>query len=426
MGLNQTVRVRSGAWHGDKERSLSFPAKWDICVCPPKEAPALTDEQIQSVLDAPVGTPPLEQLARGKGSAAIVVDDLCRPTPVAAVLPQLLDRLSSAGLPKSAIRFVIGSGSHRPLSREEIATKLGPDVVSSYEVQNHDFMSGELRALGNLSCGMPLYINPTVADADLKICIGGIYPHGLAGFSGGAKLIVPGVAGYTTIHYLHNMCSYRGRGSRTKIDAAEDGRTAMEEAARTLGLDFIVNVVINQRREAAGIVAGDLQGAHARGMELARDIYTTELPNDPIDLVVANAYPYDADPVQLGKSLWVSEYFSNCFVLVVNAACDGICYHGAREGLDYAHFRALERVSEAGSVEARIGDRSQRIVCSEHFPAHDFYKRFAGDILVRDWDRVVSLLGRELRPEAKVVVLPCAPIQLPAANVETLGARRVG
>ena len=414
MELNQIVSVCSGAWHGDVDRSLAFPEHWNLRVCPPNEFPPLTDTQITSIFDAPIGTPPLEQLARGKGSAAIVVDDLCRPTPVATVLPGLLDRLLSAGLSKGEIRFVIGSGSHRPLSPEEISKKLGPDVAADYEVLNHDFMSGELRALGNLSCGMPLYINPTVADADLKICIGGIYPHGLAGFSGGAKLVVPGVAGYTTIHYLHNMCSYRGRGSRTSNDPTADGRNAMQEAARRLGLDFIVNVVINARRETAGIVAGDLEKAHVRGMDLARDIYATELPDGPVDLIVANAYPYDADPVQLGKSLWVSEYFENTFVLVVDAACDGICFHGAREGLDYAHFRALEKPSEAGSVEARVGDKTQRIVCSENFPARHFYKRFTRDILVRDWNQAISLLDRELPPAPNVALLPCAPIQLPA------------
>ena len=414
MDLNQIVSVPTGAWHGDGERALEFPDHWNLRVCPPRDVPALTDEQIRSALDTPIGSPPLEQLARGKGSATIVVDDLCRPTPVAAMLPALLERLLSAGISRGEIRFVIGSGSHRPLSTEEIAKKLGRDVAAGYEVQNHDFMSGELRALGNLSCGMPLYINPTVADADLKICMGGIYPHGLAGFSGGAKLVVPGVAGYATIHYLHNMCSYRGRGSRSAGDPAADGRKAMQEAARRLGLDFIVNVAITPRREAAAIVAGDLEEAHARGMELAQEIYATEMPDGPVDLVVANAYPYDADPVQLGKSLWVSEYFADTFVLVVNAACDGICFHGAREGVDYGHFRASEKQPDAGNVEARVGDRTQRIVYSENFPAQHFYKRFTGDILVRDWNRIVSLLDRALPAAPKVLLLPCAPIQLPA------------
>ena len=281
MELNQIVRVPSGAWHGDEERSLAFPDHWKLRVCPPKEVPPLTDEQIASSFDAPIGTPPLEQLARGKRSAAIVVDDLCRPTPVETMLPGLLDRLLSAGLSKGEIRFVIGSGSHRPLSPEEMVKKLGQNVAADYEVQNHDFMSGELRALGNLSCGMPLYINPTVADADLKICVGGIYPHGLAGFGGGAKLVVPGVAGYATIHYLHNMCSYRGRGSQTTSDPTADGRDAMQEAARRLGLDFIVNAVINPRREVAGIVAGDPPEAHVCGMDLATDIYATRVARRP-------------------------------------------------------------------------------------------------------------------------------------------------
>ena len=418
MNMSQTVTVRSGAWHGDVERPLPFPDHWRVQVYAPSDAPALGSDQLNAALDAPIGTSSLEELAHGKNSAAIVVDDLCRPTPISPILPGLLDRLQSGGIAKQNIRFVIGSGSHRLLTQEEMVKKLGA-AATAYEVQNHDFMSGDLRALGNLSCGMPLYINPTVADADLKVCVGSISPHGLAGFSGGAKLVVPGVAGYATIHYLHNMCSYRGRGSKQSSISSEDGREAMEEAARRLGLDFIVNVVINTKREVAGVFAGDFSEAHQRGMELASDTYATSLPagNDgSVDLVVANAYPYDADPVQLGKSLWVSEYFADTYTLVFNPACDGICYHGARVGLDYAHFKAQETQFDSSSVEVRVGRRHQRIVCSENFPARHFYKRFASDILVRDWEGILERLDRELPAAPNVALLPCAPIQIPAPS----------
>jgi len=112
--------------------------------------------------------------------------------------------LHQAGIPKNEIRFVIGPGSHRPLTDEEIVKKVGADIAAAYEITNHDFMSGNLRALGNLDEGMPIYINPVVADADFKICLGGIYPHKAVGFGGGAKLIVPGVSGFSTMFHFHN------------------------------------------------------------------------------------------------------------------------------------------------------------------------------------------------------------------------------
>ena len=107
----------------------------------------------------------------------------------------------------------MGPGSHRPITEAEMVQKLGADVVAAYEVTNHDFLSGDLRALGSLDNGMPIYLNRTVADADFKICVGGIYPHSSVGFTGGAKLIVPGVSGHATIFYFHTFSSSRGHGN---------------------------------------------------------------------------------------------------------------------------------------------------------------------------------------------------------------------
>src|SRR5207302_1492263 len=138
----------------------------------PKDAPALSEAEIEAAFGAPIGTPRIAELARGKGSAAIVVDDLSRPTPAAEVIPSVLRELSKAGVPKSEIRFVVGGGSHRPLTREEMAKKVGPAVVDEYEVTSHDFMAGDLRGLGSLASGLPIYINRVVADAEFKLCVG--------------------------------------------------------------------------------------------------------------------------------------------------------------------------------------------------------------------------------------------------------------
>ena len=116
--------------------------------------------------------PEISELAKGKKSAAIVVDDLSRPTPAATVIPFLLHELASAGVPKSEIRFVVGGGSHRPLTDEEVAKKIGADIASEYEATSHDFMSGDLCALGNLDNGMPIYLNGVVANADFQDLFG--------------------------------------------------------------------------------------------------------------------------------------------------------------------------------------------------------------------------------------------------------------
>jgi len=173
--MSNTATVYSRAWYGDEELTLNFPTGWEVEILGPKDAPELSDAQIEKIFAEPIGTPRIAELAKGKKSAAIVVDDLSRPTPAANVIPFLLRELASAGVPKSEIRFVVGGGSHRPLTDEEVAKKIGADVAAAYQATSHDFMSGDLRALGSLDNGMPIYLNRVVADADFKVCLGGIY-----------------------------------------------------------------------------------------------------------------------------------------------------------------------------------------------------------------------------------------------------------
>ena len=176
--MSNTATVHSRAWYGDGKLTLNFPTGWEVEILGPKDAPELSDAQIEKAFAEPIGTPRIAELAKGSKSAAIVVDDLSRPTPAATVVPVLLRELASAGIPKSEIRFVVGGGSHRPLTDEEIAKKIGADVAAAYQATSHDFMDGDLRALGSLDNGMPIYLNRIVADADFKVCLGGIYPHG--------------------------------------------------------------------------------------------------------------------------------------------------------------------------------------------------------------------------------------------------------
>ena len=161
----------------------------------------------------------------------------------------LLRELASAGVPKSEIRFVVGGGSHRPLTDEEVAKKIGAGIAAEYEATSHDFMGGDLRALGNLENGMPIYLNSVVADADFKICLGGIYPHGAVGFGGGAKLVVPGIAGFATMFYFHTFSPSRGHAVVERKGSEPDHRDFSEAVARVLGLDVIINTVLNRRRE---------------------------------------------------------------------------------------------------------------------------------------------------------------------------------
>jgi lactate racemase len=249
------VTMPSRAWYGDVDLTLDFPAAWDVHTLPMHDAPTLSAAQIEAAFANPIGTPPIHQLAKGRKSATIVVDDLSRPTPAAEVIPYVLRELAMAGIPQAEIRFVVGGGSHRPLAPEEFEKKLGAETVRNYAFKSHNFMAGDLKGIGALPEGTPLYFDPWVVDADFKMTIGGIYPHGAVGFGGGSKLILPGVAGFATIFHFHTFYAARGQGNIERSGPEMDHREASEAAARVLGLDLVVNMVINSRRQVAGLFA---------------------------------------------------------------------------------------------------------------------------------------------------------------------------
>ena len=410
------AKMYSRAWYGDEDITLKFPENWEVTMVAPKDAPKLSDAAIEAAFGQPIGTPRIAEMARGKGDAAIIVDDLSRPTPAATVIPSLLRELSQAGIPKSEIRFVVGGGSHRPLTDEEISKKVGADIAAAYEVTNHDFMSGGLRALGSLDSGLPIYTNRVVADADFKICLGGIYPHSSVGFGGGAKLIVPGVSGFATMFYFHSFHPGRGHAVIERQGDEPDHRDAAEAVARVLGLDVIVNVVINSRREVAGLFVGDFVKAHRTGAHFALETYGTQIPDavrQRTDVVVLNCYPLDSDPIQTGKSFWARQYFDDAYTIALNPASDGICYHGLFDRIDYARFLKQRAEKTPMALPApKIGTPDQSLVWSEHFPVDEFHKKHSDDILFREWDMLVNMLAEKLPQNAKVAAFPCASIQV--------------
>ena len=418
--MSNTATVLSRAWYGDNELTLNFPTGWEVEMLAPKDAPAMSKNQIEQAFAEPLGTPRISELAKGKKSAAIIVDDLNRPTPASQVIPFLLRELAAAGVPKSEIRFVVGVGAHRPITSEEIIKKVGADIAAEYEVTNHNFLSGDLRALGNLDNGTPVYINRIVADSDFKICIGGIYPHSSVGFSGGAKLIVPGTAGFSTMYYFHAFPPGRGPAVIEGQSDEPDRRDTIEMAAAALGLDAIANVVLNSRREICGLFVGDFIKAHRKGAHFAMDTYKTEISETTrtgSDLVVINCYPLDADAIQLDKALAAFSYFENAYTIALYPASDGSCFHGLFDRLDYPRY--LRQRNEQTPTELptpKLGRRTQLHVWSEHFGVDDFYKEYPSSLLFRNLDQLIELLTEELPAHAKVAVLPVAGIQVLTPN----------
>ena len=185
---------------------------------------------LADALDAPIGVPPLEEMARGKQSAAISVCDITRPAPNRKTLPLVLERLERAGIPRETITILIATGLHRPATDDEIREICGPDIASCYRVVNHDARNLEShRHLGTTASGTPVYVDERFIAADLHITLGFIEPHLMLGYSGARKLIAPGLAAQETIKVLHSPKFMRDAGrwrarSRTTLCIANCSR----------------------------------------------------------------------------------------------------------------------------------------------------------------------------------------------------------
>jgi nickel-dependent lactate racemase len=405
------VKITTDAWYGDQDMTLSFPDNWDVFVCRSKDANAIDDLKIQEA------SKPINQLARNKKNAVIIVDDLSRPTPAHLVIPYIIRDLKEGGIKEESIQFVIGGGSHRPLNKEEIGKKLGQDVASKFMVHNHNVFSKTLENLGHLEDGTPVLINEIAYRSEFKIAIGGIIPHSSVGFGGGGKIILPGISGYDTISYNHSKFKSRGRGILEKQGNGKDIRDNAEDVARLVGLDFMVNMVLTKKREIAGLFNGDFIESYVKGAIFAKEIYDTPIPKEKLetaDIVIINAYPQDYDPVQMSKSMWPAEIFKNAQKIVINPASDGIDYHGLSNKVDYETFLSMKS-NELNSVIPKNGEVKSKddfIMLSTNYPKGDFYKRYPKGALFEDWEVLINQLGK-LYQKARVVIIPYSPIQLP-------------
>ncbi len=268
------------------------------------EAESLKDvpARVSEVLANPTGTPPLKELARGKRRVLIVADDISRPTPVHAVLPPVLRELHEAGVPEDGIEFLLALGMHRPMTREEFAAKLGSEVVSRYRVHNHDWKDPDACSLmGKTPDGAEVWINKLVAEADLVIGVGRIMPIDICGFSGGGKILIPGVCGHITNSQMH---WHRVFADNTEIIGKRDNRVreTIDCMAREAGLDFILNIIMSDSEHIVDVVAGDLVEAHREGCEKARAVHEVHIPA-PADIVVADGHPFDIEFWQANKAL---------------------------------------------------------------------------------------------------------------------------
>ena len=265
---------------------------------------------LEVALDHPIHSEPLEKLAAGKRTAAISVCDITRPAPNRVTLPPLLKRLHAAGIPKEGVTILIATGLHRAATREELEIILGPEIAATYNVVSHDARNfAAHRAVGTTRRGTPVYIDERFVAADLHITLGFIEPHLMLGFSGGRKLIVPGVAAQETIKVIHSPRFIREPLSTEGSIEGNPLHAELLEAAALARHDFILDVTLTQDREISGVFAGNPVKAHAAGVEFMLSNSLTPL-DGLVDAVITSSagYPLDLTFYQCLKGLTAAQH----------------------------------------------------------------------------------------------------------------------
>jgi nickel-dependent lactate racemase len=291
---------------------------------------------ITQSLAHPIGTPPLAELARRRSSACVVISDVTRPVPNAVLLPPILDTLERSRIPRERILILVATGLHRPNLGDELAEMVGREIMEAYRIENHHGQNrDEHTYLGESPRGVPIWIDTRFCDADLKITTGLVEPHFMAGFSGGRKLICPGLAALETVRAWHSPKFLEHPNARNGVLEENPVHEENTWIARHTGCDFIVNTVIDERRQILSVVAGDMEEAFLEGVRFVREPVTDTVP-EPVDVVVTSSagYPLDTTFYQSVKGMVAA-------LEIVKPGGTIILAAGMSEGVGSAEFQRL-------------------------------------------------------------------------------------
>ena len=279
-------------WYGNKTLEIDLPDEWDVEIYPMRGAAdsPLTLDKIEKAIREPIGSPPLREMARGKKSAVIIFDDITRPTRVYELAPVVIEELTSGGIDVDDITFVCALGNHGAHTNHEFRKKLGDEILRRFHVFNHNPYENCVY-VGETSRGTKLKVNRGVMEADLKVGIGCVTAHANVGFSGGGKIILPGVSHIDSAAHYHMDVKAMAPESCGLGNFDENVmRFDIEEAARMAGLDFKVDVLVNGRGATTEVFAGDFMEVHRLAVQRAKDVYTLTKRPEKKDIIIANAF----------------------------------------------------------------------------------------------------------------------------------------
>lgn len=392
-------------------------------VIEPTYVPGLPDAEgaVLTALRNPIGTPSLRQIIEPSQKVAISVCDITRPMPSKTLLPLLLGELRH--VPNENIAILIATGTHRGNSDAELAEMLGDEVVNNYEVVNHDgFDDGSLESIGTTASGIEVLLNRRWIQSDFRITTGFVEPHFFAGFSGGPKMVAPGLAGFPTIMRLHDAAMIGHPNSRFAVTEGNPIHDAIREIARMSRVDFSVDVTINREQRITSVYAGELFSVHSAACAVAQRLAMQPVA-EPFDVVLTtnSGYPLDQNLYQAVKGMSAAaQIVKDGGKIICAAECsEGVPEHGQyREILASCSSPAevLGMIRQPGyerhdqwqaQVQAQIQQKAAVYLKSGYLTAQQVKQ--AHLTAIEDIEGAIANFGRD----ASICVLPEGPQTIP-------------
>ncbi len=384
--------------YGRHGLTINVPA--DATVLRPKHVPGVPDEAaaLRAALRSPLSSAPLRERVRPQDTVAILFSDITRPMPNDRVLPVLLEEL--AHIPRERILLINATGTHRVQTHDELIEMLGAEIVHGYRIAQHSaFDAANLAEIGRTTHEHAVSVNRQYLAASFRILTGFIEPHIFAGFSGGPKAILPGVAGIETIMDNHSAQMMASSKATWGVTEGNPVWEEMREAARLAQPSFLLNVTINAQRQLTRVFAGEWGAAHAQGVAFAREVAMTPV-DAPYDIVITtnSGYPLDINLYQSAKGMSAAAQIvkQGGSILMASECSEGIP--------EYGEYKAL--IHEGGSVEGVMA-----LVSQPGFRRHDMWEALLQARIQRQ--ATVHLYADGLTPEQTRGMLfePCADLQ---------------
>ena len=409
--------------YGKDGQTFEIPKTYDVeCINPNKiEKLRIKKYTVEEALDNPIGTKILEEIIKPKDKIVIVTSDITRPMPSYKVLPSILKRLEKTGVKKENISIIFALGSHRKHTKEEKIKLVGEEVYKSIickDSSEEDFIN-----MGKTSCGTPILINKTVAEADIRICLGNIEYHYFAGYSGGAKAIMPGVSNREAIQSNHSKMVEKG----AEVGRLEDNpvRLDIEEAVKFCNIDFILNVILDEKKEIVHAVAGDYIKAHREGCHFLDKLYMKKI-KEKADIVIASqgGYPKDLNLYQTQKALANAVFAvkEGGIIILVGSCIEGFGEHVFETWMKDA--KSPEETIKRVRVDFQLGGHKAAAIGlvlqkADIYLVSEMDRKTVRDIFMHPYKKIQKALDEAIKKkgkDAKIIIMPYAGSTLPVLN----------